>query len=96
MTPAEKLAASKLSRRSRKPGARVPQPRIWHCELRMTRLALRLSLWEVAGAVGLSVSGLWQIEMGTDPMLTTARRLAEFFGKTIEDLWPKLKEEPHA
>jgi DNA-binding XRE family transcriptional regulator len=46
---------------------------------------------DVATAVGLSISALFFLEHGTDPQLTTARRLAEFFGTTTDDLWRPLE-----
>jgi DNA-binding XRE family transcriptional regulator len=85
MTPAEKLSRSK-PRRTRKP---TNHPRVWDCGIRAERERLRLSLGEVADAVGMSKCGLWQVENGSDPMLTTAAKLAEFFGKRIDELWRK-------
>ena len=89
MTPAEKL--SKAKRRC-KPRASNPQPKkvVLRCRLRESREALRLSIADVAKACGMSVSGLWQIEMGGDPQMTTARKLAKFFGKTTDELWSDL------
>lgn len=46
-----------------------------------------LSMRDVAEAVGLSISSYFQIEHGGDPMLTTATRIAVFFGKSVDDLW---------
>lgn len=90
MTPAEKLAARKPWRR-RCPRNGTPLRKVvWTCRIREFREALRISMRDVAAAVGRSLAGLHVIEMGSDPMLTTARRLAEFFGKSIEELWPKL------
>ena len=57
--------------------------------MRERREALRLSLHVVAKALGMSVSGLHAIDTGSDPQLTTARRIAAFFGTTIEELWPE-------
>jgi DNA-binding XRE family transcriptional regulator len=89
---AERLAANKPPRRRRADGARMAQPIIWTCRLREVREGLRLSMRDVGNAIGLSVTGLHQIEHGTDPQLTTARRLADFFGKSIEWLWPERAE----
>ena len=90
-TRAEQVAASKPPRRA--PGSkRQPQPRVWKCLARQARLSLRLSIRDVAPEVGLSVTGLWQVEHGTDPQLTTARRIAAFYGRAVEELWPELAE----
>lgn len=90
MTPAEKLSKAKPWRRDpRNKGSGAPRKVFWVCRIRDRREALRLSLRDVAGAVRLSVTALHQIEHGTDPQLTTARRLAEFFGCGVEELWPK-------
>ena len=87
MTPAEKLASKKP--RQRAPRNHVPTRRVvWSCQIRELREALRMSIRDTAQAVGMSVSALWQIEMGGDLVLTTARKLAEFFGRTTDELWP--------
>ena len=90
MTPAEKLAARKPWRRQPRNGVAVRRT-VWRCRLREVRESLRISLRDVAKECGFSVSALWQVEMGGDPMLTTARKLAAFFGKSVEELWPKKK-----
>jgi transcriptional regulator with XRE-family HTH domain len=83
MTPAEQLSQAK-PRRTRK---LTNHPRVWQCAVRRERERLRLSLDEVSEAVGMSKCGLWQVERGSDPMLTTAWKLAHFFGFPIADLW---------
>lgn len=87
LTPAEKLAAKKPWRRPPRNGT-PPRRVVWDCKVRTLREALRISLRDVAKGCGLSVTALWQIEMGSDPMLTTAAKLAEFFGRPVADLWP--------
>jgi len=87
MTPAEKLASKKP--RQRAPRNLMPYKRVvWICNVREIRDHLNLSLTDVAIAVGLSVTCLSQVERGGDLVLTTARRLAEFFGRTTDELWP--------
>lgn len=86
-TPAEILAAKKPRRKLRsKPYVRKTA---WLCRITELRHELRISLDDVAKEVGISKTALWQIEHGTDPMLTTAHKLAVFFGKCIEDIWRK-------
>lgn len=89
MTPAEKLAARKPRRRAPR-NVKVVRKKVWACRARVYRERLNLSLRDVAKAVGVSVTAPHQIENGTDPQLTTARKLAVFFGATERDLWPAL------
>lgn len=92
MTPAQKLAAKvKAERKPR--NRRPPRQRAWRCLIRQYREELELSLDHVAKAVGLSKTALWHLENGTDPMLTTARRVADFFGVDVWGLW-RPKTEP--
>ncbi len=88
MTPAEKLAAKKPWRRSPRNHI-ATRRRVWNCRVRDTRERLRLSLDDAADGIGISKTALWQIEMGSDPMLTTASAIATFFGMEVKDLWPK-------
>lgn len=88
MTPAEQLAKSKQRKRSPR-NTVAPRRPIWVCRLREMREALNLSLRDVADAVGMSNPGLWAVEHGGETSLTTATKLAEFFGCTIQDLWPE-------
>ena len=91
MTPAELLAAGKRRERPKRNGpATPPRKAVWAATLRARREALNLSMRDVAVAVGLSLPCYWAIEHGTDPMLTNARKLADFYGATVEELWPAL------
>jgi DNA-binding XRE family transcriptional regulator len=85
-SPAERLALTK--KRSRKPrytNKRKPGPVV--CRLREMRDALDLSLYDIAGAVEMSVAGLHAIEHGGNCEMTTALKLSEFFGKRIDEIW---------
>jgi DNA-binding XRE family transcriptional regulator len=95
VTPTQKLAAKKTWHRParNKTSKARTRPVSWECRLREVRESLRLSLRDVAEAVKLSVTALHQIEHGTDPQLTTARKLATFFGRSVEMLWPTLSRE---
>lgn len=96
MTPAELLAASKPRRRAKRNGPPAgPRTAVWAAAIRHRREALNLSMRDVAAAVGLSLPCYWSVEHGTDPMLTTARRIAAFFGATVEELWPALLPVPN-
>ena len=89
MTPAERLA--KTSPRKREPRNLKPYKRkvTWRCQCRAVRMELRLSFDEVVKALKLSRTAYWQIEKGGDPMLTTALRIAAFYGKPVTDLWKR-------
>lgn len=92
MTPAEKLSATfspNGSPRRPRPQSPLPPP-VWVCSIRERRKSLRLTLREVAEAVGLSFGAVRNIESGCDLRLTTARRLMDFFGASSEALWPEL------
>ena len=90
MTPAEKMAQQKPPRKRRKsPRPKVPPS--WNCTAREVRESLRLSMLDAATGCKLSVAAVYQIENGSDPMLTTARTIATFYGRTVEELWPTRK-----
>jgi DNA-binding XRE family transcriptional regulator len=90
MTPAEKLASKRRPRKSRG-NVNPVRKRVWNCSLRAVRQSLSLAIHEVAKATGMSVAGLSEIERGTDPMLSSATKLAAFYGKTVDELWRPMK-----
>jgi DNA-binding XRE family transcriptional regulator len=84
-SPAKLLAAAKPVKVDCRPKINsVPK---WKCSIRKRRTVLGLHLTEVAKAVGLSDGVVSLLERGRDVRLTTAKRLADFFGCTIEELW---------
>lgn len=94
MTPAEHLASTKTRQRPRRNECvKMRHAPVWSCRVREVRERLNLSLADVAKAVGLSVTGLFQVEHGGDPMLSTASKLAAFFGKRVEFLWPERTQD---
>jgi len=60
---------------------------VWDCHIRDVRERLDLTLDDVAESVGITKAGLSVIERGSDPLLTTARKLAAFYGMTTDALW---------
>ena len=82
MTKAESKARSKWSHKA-----------VLKCTVRKEREHLGLTLRDVSRNVGLSIMGLCYIENGCNTQLTTALRIAEFFGKTVEELWPTRKSK---
>ena len=87
-SPAAKLARTKRRKRPQRPPSRAV-PKI-DCRLRAMRHDLNISLADVAGAVGMSVSGLHAIEAGGDVRMTTALRLAIFYGCSLSHIWGTL------
>lgn len=86
-SPAEELAAKKPWRREPR-NVDYKRKKTWKkCQLRKLRESLRLSLSDVAQAVGYGVTTIHQLEHGTDPMLTTAKKLATFFGVSVDAIW---------
>jgi DNA-binding XRE family transcriptional regulator len=90
-SPAELLASQKGPRIKT---ARPKPSAVWHCCLREHRTRLGLTLGEVASSVGLTKNCIWQIEHGSDPMLSTAVKLAEFYGVAVEVIWKERIEKP--
>ena len=90
MTPAEKLAAGRPRGRARRNrSARVP---VWVCLVRAERERLNLPMRAVAGALGVSLANLSAVENGSNVELSTAKKLAAFYGKSVDDLWPRRAE----
>lgn len=88
MTPAERVAREKAGRTTDNDG-RVVRVVAWVCRVRERRQSLGLSFRDVEKATGIKISTVSNAEAGYDVTLDTARRLAEFFGTTVEDLWPR-------
>jgi DNA-binding XRE family transcriptional regulator len=86
VTPAQRLAKNKKPRRTY--NSRHGK---FDCRIADLRRKLRLTLHDVAGAIGVSDATVYGVENGSDPQLSTAFALSNFFGKTIEELWRPLK-----
>jgi DNA-binding XRE family transcriptional regulator len=89
-SPAAKISKQRPRQRERRNEAK--HHRVWSCNLRQIRDAHGLTMDVVAKYVELSKTAYWQIEHGSDPMLTSARRISDFFGLTIEEIWPSLND----
>ena len=87
MTPAEELAAKKHGDNPKPRNTGKQQERI-ECTVRVHRLALGLTMEDVAAAVGICPTTAFRIEHGCECQISTAKKLAKFFGKSIEELWP--------
>lgn len=93
MTPAEKLAKTKRRERPKRNSPPAPQKKVWATALTKRREDLDLSLRDVAKACRLSVASYFRIEHGyADPALSTARRISEFFGCDVWQLWSSTKQ----
>ena len=62
---------------------------VFVCRLKQERMNRALSLDDVAKLTGVSKQSLWQIQNGTDPMLSTAIRIANGLNLEIDYLWPE-------
>ena len=63
------------------------------CNLIVVREKLGISQPLMAVKMKLSPSGLWKIEQGTAVKLNVARKIALFYGKSIDELWPVESQE---
>ena len=81
MTPAEQLASTKKPRGKRTYSAH-------NCNVARHRLSLGLTIRDVQVATGLSIGFISQVEHGCEISLTNARKIATFFGLSIDELWP--------
>lgn len=86
-TPAEQASEKKTIKA--KVYAVNGRPIIWRCQLYEKRIALNLTLRDVEKGCGVSNAVLSTVERGTDPQLTTACRIAAFFGCSVEEMWPE-------
>lgn len=86
MTPAEHAARSKAKKK------KFHLHPHWAPTLREVRNSLGLSLYDVKQATGIAESAMSRIERGTDPMLSTALKLAVYYGRPVEVLWPRLHQ----
>lgn len=87
-TPAERMAAAKVHR-PKPPTADRQRKVCWVCRIAEVRERLGLTTEDVASATGISSTSIWAIEKGVNPRLTNARRIATFFGMTVEEMWPE-------
>lgn len=88
MTPAEKLAKKK----TRKRAARNQANRllgIHRCNIREIREAIGITVSDAAKGAGITPAGMSVIERGSDVTLSTMKKLARFYGKSFDELWPR-------
>lgn len=85
LTPAEKLAKEKKKRPQPKRAERQIPP--FNCILKQLRTSVGLSLRDVEKATGVNNVTLWKLEYGYDACLTTAMKLAAFYGMRVDDIW---------
>lgn len=92
MTPAERYASAKVQGENahRKP----LENRVWVCKLREIRDRVGLTLDDVAEALDLTRSLVHRLEHGHETTLAHARRVAAFFGVTVEEMWPQMANQP--
>jgi DNA-binding XRE family transcriptional regulator len=66
---------------------------VWNCKLHEMRDRLNLTLRDIESQTGVSSANLSTIEYGTDPQLTTAVAIADFFGVSVAEMWPSRRIE---
>ncbi len=84
-SPAERLAAKKTRKRPRRNEGKFGPH---ECAVRALRQSLDISINDVAAAAGISLAGLSAIERGFDVQLSTMKKLAKFYGRNLDELWP--------
>lgn len=67
----------------------TPRKIVWETTLRAVRTRLNLTLRQVARDSGVSISAVCHAEHGTGISLEIARAIADYFGMTELDLWPR-------
>lgn len=89
MTPAEKLAKAKNRKKKTPWGERTKEkrPTLFATGAKELRTELGLTQTEVAEAIGTTTSSIISAEMGFDMYLSTALKLAAFYGRTVEQIW---------
>lgn len=90
LTPAELLAKKKDAEGRIKSLKSVNVAPKWKCLLSNLRIELGLSQDDVAKAVGLSKTTIWETEHGQEILLTNAVKLARFFGRSVEQIWQEV------
>ncbi len=87
ITPAELVAKMKPTKTLKE-----VKPRVHANRLRELRTEVGLTLREVSSGLGpirkLSQASICDAERGGEVVLSTAKALAMFYGKTIEEIWP--------
>jgi len=83
-SPAEQLAAT--TKRKRRAGSAAHGPLI--CNARSLRQTLDLTLADVAKATGICQACVSVVERGNDVTMSTALKLALFYGVPLSEIWP--------
>lgn len=94
MTPAQRLAAilrGKPSPRRRR--GDMDSLQVWDCTTKDLRKEVGLTQQEVARALNLSLPTVYRLEQGHNVALDVAVQVAEFYGKSVEDVWKLRPEE---
>lgn len=84
-SPAEKLAEKKAAAKKPSMGRKVVFDKVLLQDL---RTVLGLSLRDVERATGVSNCSILDAERGSELSLSSALKLAQFYGKSVEEIWP--------
>lgn len=87
--PARKLSPAEILSQKKKfeSGEKQPVRKQFFTTLKTLRLSLSLTGSDVASHLKISEGGYNKIELGYGVNLNLAMQIAEFFGKTVEELW---------
>lgn len=73
----------------------LPRKVYWpNCELQRIRESLGIPLQDAAEAVGMSKTGYWFVEKGSNVILQNATRIAAFYGMRVDEIWHGSPAEP--
>ena len=86
-SPAEKLSKKLRTHTRTVKSTRDTFIRWNNLPLQKLRNSLKLTQAEVADAIGVSRPHIANAESGFNVTLSTALRLAKFYGKSVEDIW---------
>lgn len=89
MTPAEQAGAENRNKAASDRRRYPHSISVFKCRMAEMRAEQGLVLRDVSEKTGMSITGLWQIEQGSDPLLSTAIKLSAFFGKPINEIWER-------
>lgn len=87
LSPAELLAMRKRNELAEKEKEKKEKVRYFFTSLKQLRTDLGLTGLEVAKEMGMSDGGYSRIELGYGVSLGLAMKIAEFFGKSVDEIW---------
>ena len=81
------IPLAKMKPKPRKPSAYHGRSGLLFVDLRAMRTSRNIGLRQAARAAGLDQATLGRIELGFDPDIRNALRVAEFYGLPVDKIW---------